>query len=139
MKKTVRIAAASVLLGGVVLSVCVSAYASARKSKIMSRGSNGAYVVNTESLAKDVRGFGGQTPLKIYIKDDRIERVEALPNNETPGIFASVRSKLLGKWKGMAVKKAAEGGVDGVSGATYSSKAVRENVRRGAKYYIDNK
>lgn len=136
--KALKIATISVLLGGFV-TVCGTAYAGVRKSKVMTRNSDGTYIVNTQSLAKDVKGYGGQTPLKIYIKNDKIEKVEALPNNETPGFFASVKTKLLERWKGMSAKKAVEGKVDGVSGATFSSKAVKENVKRGAKYYLDNK
>lgn len=136
--KALKIATISVLLGGFV-AVCGTAYAGVRKSKVMTRNSDGTYIVNTQSLAKDVKGYGGQTPLKIYIKNDKIEKVEALANNETPGFFASVKTKLLERWKGMSAKKAAEGKVDGVSGATLSSKAVKENVKRGAKYYLDNK
>ncbi len=37
----------------------------------------------------------------------------------------------------MKVEKAAENDIDGVSGATYSSKAVKQNVKIGAKYYLD--
>ena len=32
---------------------------------------NGVYIVNTTTLAKNVRGYRGTTPLKIYIKKDR--------------------------------------------------------------------
>ena len=66
-------------------------------------------------------------------------KVEALPNEETAGIFSKVREKLLVKWNGMKVEKIVRSDVDGVSGATYSSKAVKENVKCAVKYYLDNK
>lgn len=39
----------------------------------------------------------------------------------------------------MKVEKIVRSDVDGVSGATYSSKAVKENVKCAVKYYLDNK
>ena len=46
---------------------------------------------------------------------------------------------MLPKWKGMTVKKALSSEVDAVTGATLSSNAVRENVKRGLEYYQKNK
>ena len=39
----------------------------------------------------------------------------------------------------MKAAKASTTQVDGVTGATFSCKAVKENVKRGAKYYLKNK
>ncbi len=67
-------------------------------------------------------------------------KVEALPNEETVGnLFRRLGEKLLVKWNGMKVEKIVRSDVDGVSGATYSSKAVKENVKCAVKYYLDNK
>ena len=96
---------------------------------------NGMTVINTTSLADDVEGYVGPTPLKIYIKGNKIEKIEALRNQETPKYFALIRRSLLAKWNGLAPKKAAALQVDAVTGATYSSEAVIENVRRGLDYY----
>lgn len=100
---------------------------------------NGTYIVNTTKLAADVEGYAGTTPLKIYIKANKIEKVEALRNDETPSYFAKVKKQMLDKWNGMTVSKAATAEVDGVTGATFSSKAVNENVRRGVNYYKQHK
>ena len=81
----------------------------------------------------------GLKNVKVYIKNDAVVKVEALPNEETAGIFSKVREKLLVKWNGMKVEKIVRSDVDGVSGATYSSKAVKENVKCAVKYYLDNK
>ena len=43
------------------------------------------------------------------------------------------------KVNGMKVSKAATVQVDGVTGATFSSKAVKENVKRGIAYYQKHK
>ncbi len=96
---------------------------------------NGMYVVNTTKLADDVIGYEGPTPLRIYIKKNRVVRIEALPNKETPRYFAAAKKWLLDKWNGMTVKEAAAAEVDGKTGATYSSNAIKENVRRGLAYY----
>jgi electron transport complex protein RnfG len=99
----------------------------------------GVYVVNTTTLAADVEGYVGATPLKIYIKKNKVLRIEALKNEETPKYFLKVKKHLLPKWDGMTVKKALKADVDGVTGATYSSDAVKENVKRGLQYYQKNK
>lgn len=100
---------------------------------------DGVYIVNTTKLGADIQGYNGPTPLNIYIKDDKIQKVEALPNEETPGFFARVQNELLGKWNGMDVKKAASADIDAVTGATYSSNAVKENVKIGVNYYQKHK
>ena len=100
---------------------------------------NGVYIVNTTKLGANVQGYNGPTPLKIYIKGDKIEKIEALPNDETPRFFEMVKSGLLNKWNGMTVKQAASAKVDAVTGATYSSNAVKENVRLGVEYYQKHK
>ena len=100
---------------------------------------DGVYIVNTTKLGADVQGYNGPTPLNIYIKDDKIQKVEALPNDETPGFFQRVQNELLSKWNGMDVKKAATAEIDAVTGATYSSNAVKENVKIGVKYYQKHK
>ena len=79
------------------------------------------------------------TPLNIYIKNGKVEKVEALKNQETPKYFAQVKNAILSKWNGQKVAKAAKMKVDGVTGATMSSDAVKENVKRGLEYYQKNK
>ena len=100
---------------------------------------HGVYIINTTALASDVEGYENTTPLKIYIKKNKIIKTEALRNQEAPKYFAKVKKQLLDKWNGMTVKQALATEVDGVTGATYSSKAVKENVRRGISYYKQHK
>ena len=96
----------------------------------------GMTIINTTTLADDIEGYAGPTPVKIYInKSQKIEKVEALKNLETPKYWALIKRDLLNKWNGLAVKKAATQQVDVITGATYSSEAVIENVRRGLDYY----
>lgn len=100
---------------------------------------NGVYVVNTTTLATDVEGYIGNTPLKIYIQKNKIQKIEALRNQETPKYFAKIKKQLLGQWDDMTVKKAQKAQVDAVTGATMSSEAVKENVKRGLDYYQKHK
>lgn len=95
---------------------------------------NGVIVVNTTTLAKDVKGFKGETPVKIYIKKGKVVKVVALKNRETPQFFNKAKA-VLAKFEGKSTSKAAKMSVDGVTGATYSSKALVKNVQAGLKYY----
>ena len=81
-------------------------------------------IVNTTTLAKGVKGYKNNTPVKIYIERNRVVKVEALPNQETPKYFEKAK-KLLKNYA--------------VSGATMSSKALMKNVQAGLEYYRRNK
>ena len=39
---------------------------------------NGAIVINTTELGKNVEGYQGPTPLKVYIKNNMVEKIEFL-------------------------------------------------------------
>ena len=132
-KKIIAILAVVVVAAAAIVFICATP-----GDKVMTK-EKGVYIVNTTTLTQDVIGYNGTTPLKIYIKDDKIQKIEALPNDETPGFFARVQEGLLNKWNGMTVKQAATAKVDAVSGATYSSNAVKENVKRGVEYYQKHK
>lgn len=96
-------------------------------------------IVNTTSIASDIKGYNGPTPLKIYISNNKIVKVEALPNQETPKYFAKVKKDMMDKWNGMTVNGAIKANVDGVTGATISSDCVKKTVKRGLEYYKKNK
>lgn len=127
-----------------VLAVCASlllavALISAdKKPKVMTK-ENGVYVVNTTEIGKDVIGYNGATPLKVSIKDGKIIKVEFLPNQETPKYWNAAVKHFQGKWDGKTVKEAKTLKVDGRTGATYSSDAIKENVKRALEYYEKNK
>lgn len=120
-------------------AVAVAAFAlmSFGISKGVIKYSKGTAVVNTSSIVK-ARGFNGKTPVKIYIKNNRVVKIESQPNQETPAVYARAE-ELLGKFVGKTVDEASAMKVDGVSGATYSSKALIQNVKGGLKYYKENK
>ncbi|MBR2235459.1 MAG: FMN-binding protein [Prevotella sp.] len=99
----------------------------------------GVYIVNTTTLGKDVKGYNGPTPLKVYIKSGKIEKVEFLENEETPKYWRACVDHIKNKWDGMTVKDAKTKEVDGRTGATYSSDAVKKNVKLAVEYYEKNK
>ena len=100
---------------------------------------DGMYVINTTTLGSDIEGYNGSTPLKIYIKKNKVERIEFLKSMETPKYYAKVKKALMDKWNGLKVKDAKMQQVDIVTGATYSSEAVIKNVQVGLEYYQNNK
>ncbi len=100
---------------------------------------NGAIVINTTEIGKNVEGYQGPTPLKVYIKNNMVEKIEFLKSPETPKYYDRVKKFLQSKWDGLKVKEASEKEVDVVTGATYSSEAVIENVRLALDYYQSHK
>jgi electron transport complex protein RnfG len=122
---------ASLLLVAVMLQ-------SAKPDEVMTK-EDGMYVVNTTTLGKDVIGYVDTTPLKIYIQKDKVVKIEFLKNQETPKYFARVKKAMLNKWDGLKVADAEKLKVDGVTGATFSSDAVKKNVELGLQYYRKHK
>ena len=92
------------------------------------------FVVNTTKSGKAVMGFAGTTPVEITVTDGKVEKVVALPNKETPEYFQKVLdSPIFTKLLGKTVQEASQVQLDAVSGATFSSKAVIENINIGLK------
>ena len=129
------LAAAAILRDGRILGhdLREAHEAKALKNDTLEVTPDGAFVVNTKPLAKDVQGYGGPVPLKIHIKDGRVAAVEAEPNAESPDFFNRAKT-LLNHWQGKEVDEALAEEVDAVSGATFSSKAIIANMQRGLAY-----
>lgn len=100
---------------------------------------NGVYIIDTTELGKNVEGYQAPTPLKVYIKNDKVEKIEFLKSQETPKYYVKVKKALFEKWNGLKVKEAKTQQVDVVTGATFSSEAVIENVRLALDYYQSHK
>ena len=100
---------------------------------------DGMTVVNTTTIAKDVEGYNGPVPVKIYIKKNKIQKIEVLKNQEGPKYLNMVKKQLLNAWDGLTLKEAKAKQVDAVTGATFTSKALIDNVNRGLEYYQKNK
>jgi len=124
---------------GFLLLVMAVALMSAGKQDSAITKENGTYIVNTTTLTQDVEGYAGPVPVMIYIKKNKIEKVEVLKNQETPKYLAKVKKAMLTAWDGLTVKEAKSKQVDAVTGATFTSKALIENVQRGLDHYQKNK
>ena len=129
------LAAAAILRDGRILGhdLREAHEAKALKNDTLEVTPDGAFVVNTKPLAKDVQGYGGPVPLKIHIKDGRVVAVEAEPNAESPDFFNRAK-ELLNHWQNKSVDEALAEEVDAVSGATFSSRAIIANMQRGLAY-----
>ena len=126
MKKLMLLAAVVALL------VSVGLVSSARGTRSAGQAPADTLVINTTDLCKDVIGYDGPTPLVIKVVNGVVASVEALPNTESPGYFDRViKGGLLKAVVGKKVDEAAKMKLDAVSGATYSSEAVIENLRVG--------
>lgn len=100
---------------------------------------NGVYIINTTELGKDIEGYNGPTPMKVYISKNKVEKIEFLKSMESPKYYAKVKKNLQDKWNGLKVKDAKTQKVDIVTGATFSSEAVIKNVQLAIDYYDSHK
>lgn len=100
--------------------------------------SDGTTVINTTALGADLVGYAGPVPIELHLRDGRIERLEVLPNSETPSFLEAVTDELPARWVGRTPEEAATMEVDVVSGATFTSRALIGNVRRAAAYATDH-
>ena len=120
------------------LAVSVAAMAQEKKQEepVMTKEKGGVYIINTTTLC-DTKGYKSPTPLKVTVKKDKVESVEALPNLETPKYFRRINEELLPKFVGLKSEECEK--VDALTGATMSSKAVKANLKAAFEYYKANK
>ena len=111
----------------------------AQADDVVKKEKDGTYIVNTTTLAQDVEGYNGPTPLEIHIKKNKIVKVVLLKSMETPKYNARIKKDMLPKYENQKLTKNKGVEVDGVTGATFTSDAVKENVRRGLEYYWKHK
>jgi len=123
------------VLGILLMAVCMASYA----DDVMKKEKDGTYVVNTTTLAQDVKGYMGATPVEVYIKKNKIVKVVMLKSQETPKYNARVKKNMLPLYEGVKITKKSTVDVDGVTGATFTSNAVKENVKRALQYYWQHK
>ena len=121
------------------IALLATAFITADAQEVMKKEKDGTYVVNTTTLAKDVEGYNGSTPVEVYIKKNKIVKVVPLKSQEGPKYVAKVKKGMLPKYEGMSVKKGAVADVDAVMGATFTSNAIHENVKRGVDFYQKHK
>lgn len=124
-----------IVLGILLMAVCMASYA----DDVMKKEKDGTYVVNTTTLAQNVKGYMGATPVEVYIKKNKIVKVVMLKSQETPKYNARVKKNMLPLYEGVKITKKSTVDVDGVTGATFTSNAVKENVKRALQYYWQHK
>ena len=115
------------------------AMVTASAQDVMRKEKDGTYVVNTTTLAADLEGYNGPTPVEVYIRKNKIVKVVPLKSQEGPKYVAKVKKNMLPKYEQMNVKKGTVQDVDAVTGATFTSQAVQENIRRAVAYYKKHK
>lgn len=105
----------------------------AAKTDTVSYLPDGTMVIHTAALTK-AAGYAGPVPLDIYLRNDSVIEIRALPYAETPGFFSRAE-EIIPEWIGKTSDEAAELKVDAVSGATYSSQAIITNVKEALAHY----
>lgn len=124
----------------VILSILLmTAFIQVYADDVIRKEKDGTYVVNTTTLASDVKGYIESTPVEIYIKKNKIVKVVMLKNQETPKYNARVKKQMIPLYEDRKIAKKKTVEVDGVTGATFTSDAVKENVKRGLEYYWQHK
>jgi electron transport complex protein RnfG len=99
-------------------------------------------IIGYAFLAKG-KGYGGEINILVGVNEDfTIEDVVIISNTETPGLGSKItESSFTDQFKGMAAGDVAlkkDGGeVDAITGATISSKAVVEAIRKAMEEKIN--
>ena len=94
------------------------------------RFSSKTTTLSTVGYCDNIQGYNGTIPMEIVMKDGKIESINILDNNETPGFLKKVTdAQLVEKFYGLTPQEAVDLKVDVVSGATYSSNGIIESVK----------
>ena len=120
------------IIAAIMLLVAGTASLDARtKKKTTAKKANTTQVIFTGDIANKVIGYNGTTPLNITIKNGVIENIEVLPNQESPGYLKRAKEKVLPQYIGKTVAEAKKLNADIATGATYTSKALIQNIQMG--------
>ena len=94
-------------------------------------------LLSSAPFSQNIKGYHGPTPLYVLISTDgKIERIVPMSNEETPSFFSKLEEQgLFAAWNGKTITEGIEAEVDAVSGATFSSRAVIQNVRTALARY----
>ena len=98
-------------------------------------------VLFSSPYSDQVKGFNGATPLLITLDpEDRIQNVVMLENQETPVyVKRVVEGGFYNAWNGLTVKEALEKDVDAITGATFTSNAVKTSLKVRLEAYQKQK
>jgi electron transport complex protein RnfG len=110
------------------------------------RGVNGGRLIGVAFKVISPEGYGGNIEVMVgLLPNGTIHGVEVLSHLETPGLGAKIReAQFKDRFKNRslsntrwAVKKDA-GDIDGITGATISSRAVIKAIKEGLEFYRDH-
>jgi electron transport complex protein RnfG len=110
------------------------------------RGKKDDHVIGVAFRVVSSEGYGGNIEVMVgLLPDGKIHGVEVLSHMETPGLGAKINeAKFKDRFKNRnlsnttwAVKKEA-GDIDGITGATISSRAVIKALKEGLEFYRDH-
>lgn len=118
------------MAGAALLLACgVAGAKQPRKSSAKS-----SFTISTTELCAGVRGYRGPVPVSVTFTNGRISDIKLLPNHETPAYFRRVQnSGIVKAYIGLTPKQAVGKKVDAVSGATFSSRALIQNIQAAAR------
>lgn len=131
--------AVAILRDGTVMGHPVS-----RQDKALTDGgspvsvSGNTVTVNTSALEVSTPGYGGAVPLVIAVTDGRIAEITPLRNAETPEFFSRAVAGLVPQYVGLTPEEALNADIDGVTGATFSSRAIKANVTTGMQAVLSS-
>lgn len=101
--------------------------------KHMTENNDGSYTVSTQQLGEEVYGYAGAVPLEVTFFSDTVLSVLLLDNQETPSYNEIINNSLLPLYVNRPISTLSE--VDAISGATYTSDAVKQNLDLAVEYY----
>ena len=106
-------------------------------SIINTNGNRTGTVISFEPDENDLSGYGGR--IRVYVKldnENKILSVEVGDNNETPGFIEMIKnSGFLNSWNGLNATEAMNKKVDTITGATMSTKAIEQMVKKNLSLY----
>ncbi len=96
-------------------------------------------LINSRPYTDGVVGFAGPTPVWVFINaEGRVERILPCQNGESVDFLRrAIDGGILTRWEGVLPGEADKVNVDAVSGATYSSRALTDNVRAALAVYAN--
>lgn len=92
--------------------------------------SGGKYVDG--SYTSEAKGNGGDIKLEVKVSSGKISEIKILENSESPEMISAVEGTLIPQ----IIKKQSTEGIDAVSGASNTSKAVLEAVGKVLKEHV---
>ena len=100
-------------------------------------GTQDTFVIKTRAIATDIKGYGGDVPLKITVSNEKVSRIESQRKAETPAFFSEMQERLLQQYIGMTPEEVLQSQLDAVSGATLFSRAAMETMKHGMEYTVN--